>query len=100
MTFTVAVACKLEFDVLVAVMVIAVLLVTLGATKAPLLEMVPALAVQVTPVLAVPLTWAVNCCCPAEVTVALLGEITIVLVELLAVETTIRAEAEPDRAPE
>jgi len=55
-------------------MVAGVLLLTIGATKAPLLEIVPTLADQVTAVLAVPLVWAVNCCCPCEAMVTLLGE--------------------------
>jgi hypothetical protein len=63
-TVTVAAAWELVLATLVAVMTTEVLLVTLGAVKAPLLEMVPALADQVTAVLAVPLIWAVNCCCP------------------------------------
>jgi hypothetical protein len=50
------VACKLELDALVAVTVTVVLLVTFGAVKSPVLEIVPALADQVTAVLAVPLT--------------------------------------------
>jgi len=54
-TVTVAAACVPGFAVLVAVIVAEVLLVTLGATKAPVLEMVPMLADQVTAVLAVPL---------------------------------------------
>src|ERR1017187_3519805 len=94
LTVTVAAACKLGLAALVAVMVTEVLLVTLGAVNAPLLEIVPALADQVTDVFAVPLIWAVNCCCPCKVMVALLGEIEIVLPELLS-ETTIRIELEP-----
>ena len=95
-TVTVAAACKLGLAALVAVMVTEVLLVTLGAVKAPLLEIVPALADQVTDVFAVPLMLAVNCCCPFEAMVALLGEIEIVMPELLS-ETTIRIELEPYR---
>ena len=95
-TATVAAACELGLAALVAVMVTEVLLVTLGAVKAPLLEIVPVLADQVTDVFAVPLILAVNCCCPCEVMVVLLGEIEIVLPELLS-ETTIRMELEPYR---
>ena len=95
-TATVAAACELGLAALVAVMVTEVLLVTLGAVKAPLLEIVPVLADQVTDVFAVPLILAVNCCCPCEVMVVLLGEIEIVLPELLS-ETTIRIELEPYR---
>jgi hypothetical protein len=39
-----------------------VLLVTWGAVNTPLLEIVPVLADQVTPVFEVPLKLAVNCC--------------------------------------
>jgi hypothetical protein len=53
-TVTIAVACKLGFAVLVAVMMAEVLLLTLGATKAPAFEIVPMLEDQVTAVLAVP----------------------------------------------
>jgi hypothetical protein len=59
-------------------MVTELLLVTLGATKAPLLEIVPVLADQVTAVFGVPLNLAVNCCCPSEIRLAMLGEIEIV----------------------
>ena len=92
---TVAVACELGFAVLVAVILTLVLLLTLGATKAPVLEIVPTLADHVTAVLEVPLIWAVNCCLPSEVTVALVGEITTAMLLEILGETTIRAEAEP-----
>ena len=46
---------------LVAVTVTLVLLVTLGAVNRPPVEIVPALADQVTAVLLVPCTVAVNC---------------------------------------
>ena len=57
---------------------------TLGAVKAPLLEIVPALADQVTAVFAVPLMLAVNCCCACDARVVLTGEIesTVPLAEL------------------
>ena len=57
----------------VAVIVIVVLPATAGAVNNPLLEIVPALADQVTAVLAVPLTRAVNCNCSSDVRVALSG---------------------------
>jgi hypothetical protein len=60
---------------LVAVMMTGVVLVTLGAVKNPLLEMVPALADHVTAVFDVPLTRAVNCSRSIDATVALPGEI-------------------------
>ena len=78
-TVTVAAAWELALATLVAVMVTEVVLVTLGVVKAPLLEIVPALADQVTDVFAVPLRLAVNCCFPFEAMVALLGEIEIVM---------------------
>jgi hypothetical protein len=59
-----------------------VLLVTLGAVKNPLSEIVPALADQVTAVLSDPLIRAVNCSCCCDPRVALPGESEI-LVELL-----------------
>jgi hypothetical protein len=59
---------------LVAVIVTGVLLVTLGAVKNPLLEIVPALADQVTAVSAVPLMLAVNCCCVCDGMLVLLGD--------------------------
>ena len=55
-------------------MVTGVLLVTLGAVKNPLLEIVPALAHQVTAVSAVPLMLAVNCCCACDAMMVLLGD--------------------------
>src|ERR1700687_193577 len=95
-TAAVAAACELDLATLVAVMITEVFLVTLGAVKAPLLEMVPALADQVTAVSAVPLMLAVKCCCPFERMVVLLGEIEILMPELPS-ETTIRIELEPCR---
>lgn len=49
------------------------LLLTCGAVNNPLLEILPALADQVTAVLDVPLTRAVNCNWASEPTVALSG---------------------------
>jgi hypothetical protein len=82
-------------------MVAGVLPVTLGAVKAPLLEIAPTLADQFTLVSAVPLIWAVNCCCPCEVMVVLLGEMESLVGEALAA-TTICAGLEPysSRDPE
>jgi hypothetical protein len=76
-------------------MVATVLLVTLGATKAPLLEIVPTLADQVTLVFAVPLIKAVNCSTPSEVIEVPVGEIESVTVGALA-ETTICTELDPE----
>ncbi len=66
-----------ELDVsawLVALTVTVVFEVTVGAVNSPEVEIDPALADQVTAVLVEPLTVAVNCWVPPEVTVALLGE--------------------------
>ncbi len=62
---------------LVALTVTVVFEVTVGAVKSPEVEIDPALADQVTAVFVEPLTEAVNCCFPPEVTVALVGEIEI-----------------------
>jgi hypothetical protein len=100
-TLTVAVACKMGLTALVAVIVTEVWLVTLLGLKTPLLEILPALADQVTAVFAVPLTLAVKSCCPFEGMVVLLGESEMVmpgLGELVsALETTIPKELEPER---
>jgi len=47
--------------------------VTVGAAKRPSLEIVPALADQVTAVLLVEVNVAVNCCLPPETTVNVVG---------------------------
>ena len=94
-TVIVAVACTLGDAALVTVIVPGVSLVTLGATKAPVLEIVPTLADQVTLVFALPVTWAVNCSLPCEVMVAVVGEIAIPPPEALAAETTIWVEVDP-----
>jgi hypothetical protein len=73
---------------LIAVIVTGVLLVTLGAVKNPLFEMVPALADQVTAVSADPLMRAVNCICCSDGRVALPGESEI-LAESLEVEVEV-----------
>lgn len=67
---------------LLAVMVTVVFLVTLGAVKNPLLEIVPALADQVTAVFGLPLMRAVNCICACDAADALSGEIVSVVDEL------------------
>ena len=59
-TITVALALELALAVLVAVTVTEALVVTLGATKAPVLEIVPPVVDHVTPVSEVPLICAVN----------------------------------------
>src|SRR5437879_7678763 len=60
---------------LVAVTVTVVLVLTAGAVKSPELEIVPAVADQVTAVLVEPVTVAVNCWVPAEATEALVGDV-------------------------
>ena len=62
------------FATLVAVTVAKVVVVTEGAWKRPELETLPLLADQVTAVLLVPVTYAVNCCEPPELMLALVGE--------------------------
>jgi hypothetical protein len=74
LTVTVAVARTLLSEKLAAVTVTVVLLVTPGAVKRPLLEIVPALADQVTFTLLEFRIVAENCCVLLEETVALLGE--------------------------
>ncbi len=59
---------------LVAVTVTAVLEVTAGAVKSPEVEIVPAVADQVTAVFVEPVTVAVNCWVPPELTVAVPGD--------------------------
>jgi hypothetical protein len=80
-TATVAVACTAVFAALVAVIVTVVLLVTLGAVNKPLLEMLPAVADQVTAVLLVPCTRAENCCVAPEATLTLVGDTEMLTVE-------------------
>jgi len=72
----------------VAVITIVVSLDTLGAVKNPLLEIVPALADQVTAVFGLPLILAVNCSCCSDAIVALPGE------SESAVEAGLRVEEE------
>ena len=74
-TFTVAEACRLFPFAPAAVTVTLVSVFTSGAVKRPLLEIVPAVAVQTTAVSLVPVMLAVNCSFASEATVALLGEI-------------------------
>jgi hypothetical protein len=93
-TVIVTVACTLGFALLVTVIVTGVLLDTLGATKAPVLEIVPPLAVHVTLVFELPVTWAVNCSCPWDAMVALVGEIQSLAPDVRAA-TTIWVEVEP-----
>lgn len=75
-TTTFAVAFRMRFVVLVAVIITGVLLVTFGAVKLPSLEMVPAVAVHPMPVFGVPVRVAANCWTPCDAIVVLLGETT------------------------
>jgi len=61
LTTTIALAFFAVFALLVAVTVTLVLVVTVGAVKRPLVEIVPADDVQVTAVLVEPRTVALNC---------------------------------------
>ena len=74
---TVADADLVGSAMLVTVTVIVVALVTEGAVKKPVVETVPPLAVQLAPVLVLPVTVSVNCLVPPELTVAVVGEILI-----------------------
>ena len=74
LTVTLALAFLVVSAALVAVTVTLVLLVTAGAVNTPLLETVPEDADQVTAVLVVPCTEALNCWVPPDVRVALPGE--------------------------
>lgn len=57
------------------------LVVTLGALKKPLLEILPKLVDQFTAVLLVPCTVAVNCCVPPDPVLRLVGEIARLMFE-------------------
>ena|SRR5215469_1912503 len=71
---TFAEADVLDCATLVAVTTTEVFAVVAGAENIPALEMVPAVVDQVTAVLLVPLTDAVNCCEPPDTTTAVVGE--------------------------
>lgn len=90
-TFTEAFA--LGFIALVAVTVTVVLLLTAGAMNLPVLETLPAVVDQITAVLEVPLTAALNCSDPLATTVPPDGEIVICGWELnMVLETTLMLE--------
>ena len=74
-TVTVAAADFVGSATLVTVTSIVVVLVTDGAVKRPALDTVPALAVQLTAVLPLPVTASLNCAVPPELTVVAVGEI-------------------------
>jgi hypothetical protein len=79
LTVTVALAFLVESAELAAVTVTVVLLLTVGAVNNPPLEIEPAVADQVTAVLVVPWTVAVNCCVLPDPTLALVGETATVI---------------------
>jgi hypothetical protein len=76
------------FAELVAVTVTLVAALTVGALKRPALETVPCDADQVTAVLVVPSTLAVNCWVPADVRDELLGETVMLTVDPEGLTTT------------
>jgi len=76
-------------------MVTVVLLVTLGAVKTPLLEIVPALDDQVTAVFGLPLTRAVNWTCAWDAADALSGETVSVAEEVAGADPGVCEENEP-----
>jgi hypothetical protein len=66
---------------LVAVMFTLVVVETVGAVNAPVVDTLPAVADQLTAVLLVPWTVALNCWIPPEITVVLFGEmLTLIIV--------------------
>jgi hypothetical protein len=73
-TVTPVLACAAELATLLAVTVIDFVLILAGAVNKPLLEMLPALADQITPVLLVLVTAAVNCSLPLAATEGFAGE--------------------------
>jgi len=75
--------------VLVAVTVTLAVAVTVGAVNRPALEILPALADQVTAVLLVPCTVAPNCCLPPELRLAVVGDTATVIPEFKVGGTTV-----------
>jgi len=96
LTVAVAEDCARGLARLVAVIITAVLLETFGAVNSPLLEIMPALADQVTPVLEDPLILAVNRCCACDGTFAEAGKTVTTVPDVLAA-TTMRPEPELDK---
>jgi hypothetical protein len=88
LTATVALAFFEVFALLVAVTVTLVAALTVGAANKPLLEIVPADADQVTPVLVVPCTVAVNCLVFPDVRDVLVGETVTVMGEAAGLTAT------------
>jgi len=88
LTATVAIAFFEVFALLVAVTVTLVAPLTVGAANRPLLEIVPADADQVTPVLVVPCTLAVNCFVLPDVRDVLVGETVTLMVDAAEVTAT------------
>jgi hypothetical protein len=88
-TVTVALAFFVGSAALIADTVTFVLLVTVGAVNIPLVEMLPAVEVQLTLLLVDPLTVALNCWVPPDPRLVLIGETAIVTVELELLTTVI-----------
>jgi len=80
---TVALALLVVSATLVARTVTVVAVVTFGAANVPVLEIVPALADHVTPVLLAPWTLAENCCVPPDATLADVGVMEMLTVDPL-----------------
>ena len=84
---TVFTTVRFAFDAAATVTIADVL--TVGAVNSPVLLMLPLVAVQVTPVFVVPVTIAVNCCVPPDITVVpLAGETEITIGPVGVVVTT------------
>lgn len=88
-TVTVALALLVVSATLVARTVTVVVVVTFGAVNVPVLEIVPALADQLTPVLLAPWTLAENCCVPPDATLADVGVMETLTVDPLLAFTVI-----------
>jgi len=82
-TDTVALTLLVVSATLVARTVTVVAVVTFGAANVPVLEIVPALADHVTPVLLAPWTLAENCCVPPDATLADVGVMEMLTVDPL-----------------
>ena len=80
-TDTMALALFVVSATLVARTVTVVAVVTLGAVRYPVLEIVPALADQVTAVLLASWTFAKNCWNPPDATLALVGVMEILTLD-------------------
>src|SRR5713101_3541148 len=98
-TSTVAEAFLDRSATLVAVTVAVVATFTAGATNKPVLEMVPAVADQVTPTLLVSRTVAVNCWVLPEETVGLAGEMCTLMFGPAGAPATARVNSLKPKSP-